>query len=124
MQTFTIKDRFKIPAFDDAKEMRTPVLHFSTDTCKNCGICVSVCPAGCIITANASKMDYINQTFKGKCAPPHVIRMQYGAMLCIGCFDCGAACPHGAISVEGNFDPGYFYKNLNQSPDMRFPKKY
>ncbi|HPC08298.1 MAG TPA: hypothetical protein PLF77_05260, partial [Smithella sp.] len=80
---------------------------------------------GCIVTDKISKKDLMQDMKKAvKSGVPRVDVLKTGATLCIACFDCGAACPHGAISIKRNFDPKYFYKRLTQLSDMRLPRKY
>ena len=55
---------------------------------------------------------------------PRVDAVKTGATLYMACFDCGAACSHGAISIKSNFDPKYYYKRLTQTSDMALSKKY
>jgi formate hydrogenlyase subunit 6/NADH:ubiquinone oxidoreductase subunit I len=60
----------------------------------------------------------------GKYGVPQLAKTRRGATLCIACFDCGAACPHGAITIDTNFNPTRFFKRLTQTSDMKYPKQY
>jgi len=59
-----------------------------------------------------------------KSGVPYVDKMKSGVTLCMACYDCGAACPHNAISIKKNINPKYFYKRLTQASEMTYPKKY
>ncbi len=125
MEKLSLKDRFIIPTYDDPEQMSTADLIFDAEKCKECGICVSVCPGGCVLTDKVSKMDFMREVVKaGKCGRPYLDSVRPGVTLCVACYDCGAACPHGAISIRKHFNPGYFYKRLTQTSDMRYPKRY
>ena len=122
---FSLFDRIRVPAYDSLKHMRNGDLDFDRDKCRECGICVQLCPGGCLLTDTTSKMDIATGRAKGgKYGVPRVDRMKSGATLCIACFDCGAGCPHGAISMKSNFNPGLRFKRLTQTNDTRFPKRY
>jgi ferredoxin len=122
---FSMSDRLRVPAYDNEKEMQTGDLIFDPEKCKECGICVQVCPAGSLLTDTTTKIDLISgKATGGKYGIPHVIRLKKGATLCVACYCCGAACPHGAISIKRNFNPGYRFKRLTQTSDMLYPKRY
>ena len=125
MKNFSLIDRFRIPTFDNPKHVKTADLFFNPTKCKQCGICVKVCPGGCLVTESIEKKDILKDMKKAvKSGVPRVMSLKTGATLCIACFDCGVACPHGAITIKRNFDPKYFYKRLTQTSDMVYPKKY
>jgi ferredoxin len=125
MRIFSLIDRLRIPTYDNPKHIQMGDLFFNPTKCKQCGICIKVCPGGCIVTDTATKKDVMQDMKKGvKAGVPHVDVLKTGVTLCIACFDCGAACPHGAISIKRHMDPKYFYKRLTQTSDMAYPKKY
>ena len=64
---------------------------FSSDLCKGCGLCVSVCPKKIIAidTSSLNKKGY---------HPAHVIDMS----ACLGCAMCATMCPDVIITVEKN----------------------
>jgi len=125
-ENYTIFDRCRIPDYDIPGDMKSGGnLIFDPNKCKECGICVMVCPAGGIKTDRANKMDLLAGRIKGgRYGLPRVDRVTRGGTLCVACFDCGAACPHGAISIESNFNPKYFYKRITQTGDLTYPKHY
>jgi ferredoxin len=125
MKKFSLMDRLRIPTYDNIKHMQTGDLIFDAMKCRQCGICIRVCPGGCLVTDSVTKIDIINDKKNGvKSGVPRVDSLKSGVTLCIACYDCGAACPYNAISIKKNFDPKYFYKRLNQAPEMRYPKNY
>ena len=122
---YSISDRFKIPAYDNSKEMQTGDLIFDPEKCKGGGTCVQICPAGGLLTDTTTKIDLTSgKATGGKYGIPRVVTLKKGATMCLACYDCGAACPHGAISIKRNFNPGYHFKRLTQTSDMRYPKRY
>mgnify|MGYP002860615815 CR=1 FL=1 len=62
---------------------------FATDTCKGCGLCVSVCSQG-IVALDTSKINA-----KGY-HPAWVENMDE----CVGCAMCATMCPDCVITVE------------------------
>ena len=125
MEKFRLIDRLRIPTYDNIKHMQGGDLIFDEMKCRQCGICVKICPGGCLLTDSVTKIDLISDMKKGgKSGVPRVASLKTGATLCIACFCCGAACPHKAISIKKNFNPGYFYKRLTQEPVMKYPKNY
>ncbi len=62
---------------------------FQTDTCKGCGLCVSVCPKKIIVLSE-------NILNKKGYAPAVVIDQTQ----CIGCAFCATMCPDCVITVE------------------------
>lgn len=122
---YALSDRFRIPAYDNPKEMQTGDLIFDPEKCNQCGTCVLLCPGGCLLTDTTTKIDLQSgKATGGKYGLPRVVTVKKGATLCIACYDCGAACPQGAISIKRNFNPGYYYKRLTQTSDMLYPKRY
>jgi ferredoxin len=118
-------DRIRIPDYDTTKQMQAGDLIFDPEKCKECGVCLQLCPGGCLETASTTKNDILSGKAKGgKYGLPRVVTTRRGGTMCIACFDCGAACPHGAISIKSNFNPGYHFKRLTQTNDMRYPKRY
>ncbi|MDY6824382.1 MAG: 4Fe-4S binding protein [Thermodesulfobacteriota bacterium] len=122
---FTFSDWLKIPDYDTPEGIQPGQLIFDPDKCKQCGICVGICPGGCIRTDTTTKIDIMTGRAKGgKYGLPHLETTLRGTTLCIACYDCGAACPHDAITIKTNFNPKFFLKRLTQTSDMRFPKPY
>jgi ferredoxin len=122
---YTLSDRLKIPAYDNSREMQTGDLNFDPEKCTECGTCVLLCPAGSLLTDTTTKIDLQSgKAAGGKYGIPRVIKLKKGATLCIACYDCGAACPQGAISIKKNFNPGMHFKRLTQTSDMLYPKRY
>lgn len=125
MKKFSLIDRLRIPTYDNPKHMKTADLFFNAAKCTQCGICIKICPGGCLETEKVTKKEVWQDMKRGvKAGVPRVAKLKTGVTLCIACFDCGAACPQGAISIKRNFDPKYFFKRLTQSSDMVYPKKY
>ena len=125
MERFRLIDRLRIPTYDNIKHVQGGELIFDELKCRQCGVCIKICPGGCLETYSATRMSLISGKDKReKSGIPHLTASKSGVTLCIACFCCGAACPHKAISIKKNFNPGYFYKRLTQVPEMRYPKNY
>ena len=125
MKKLSLMDRLRIPTYDNINHMQAGDLIFDEMKCRQCGICVKICPSGSLVTNSVTKMEILNGRKKGgKSGIPHVETLKSGITLCIACYDCGAACPHNAISIKKNFNPGYFFKRLTQVSEMRYPKSY
>lgn len=122
---YSLFDRFRIPDYDIAKQMQTGDLVFDREKCRECGVCIRLCPGGCILTDTTGKPDLLSGRARGgKYGLPRVAATSRGATLCVACFDCGAGCPHGAISIRQSFNPGYHFKRLTQTSSLRYPKRY
>lgn len=125
MKKLNLIDRWRIPTYDNPRHMKTADLFFNPKQCEQCGLCIKVCPGGCLVTDQVTKKEVWKDIKRGiKAGVPRVMTLKTGTTLCIACFDCGVVCPHGAISIKRNFDPKYFYKRLTQTEEMRYPKKY
>src|SRR4030042_5028176 len=112
-EKFSFFDRIRIPDYDTPKGMKSGNLNFDLEKCKECGICVTLCPGGCLYTDTTTKIDMITGKAKGgKYGLPKVATTKRGATLCIACYDCGAACPHDAISIKSNFNPKRYFKRI------------
>ncbi len=125
MKKFSLIDRYVFPDYDDPRQMQTAVLVFDGEKCKECGICILLCPGGGILSDRVTKMKMMQgERSGGKCGMPYMDNVRPGLTCCIACFDCGTACPSGAISIKNNFNPGYYFKRLTQTSDMRYPRRY
>jgi ferredoxin len=124
-EKYTLLDRLIIPDYDTPRGVHSGNLAFDKDKCKECGICITLCPGGCLLTDKATKVELLSGAVKGgKYGVPHVDKARRGATLCIACYDCGAACPHDAISIASNFNPKRYFKRITQTDDMHYPVKY
>lgn len=106
----------KIPDYNSENDMTTGILSFDDRRCKRCGICTFICPGRSII----------RDTSPGgwKNGLPRLISIAKGITDCIACGCCVAACPEGAIRIERQFNPGYFFHRLSQTDHMTYPKSY
>lgn len=122
---YSLFDRMRIPDYDTPRGINSGDLIFDGDKCRECGICISICPGGCLITDTVTKMDILSgKASGGKYGIPRVTKTKRGATLCVACFDCGAVCPHGAISIRTHLDPNFYYKRLTQTDTMTMPRQY
>ncbi len=72
----------------ERKTMAKIVVTIDRETCKGCGLCVSVCPRQIL----AIDRECVN----GKGYYPAAV----GAGECIGCISCARMCPEAAIRIE------------------------
>jgi 2-oxoglutarate ferredoxin oxidoreductase subunit delta len=63
--------------------------HIATDSCKGCGLCVSVCPAA-VLAIDGSRVNIKGYSPVYKQFPEK----------CIGCTSCALICPDVVISIE------------------------
>jgi len=125
VERFSFKDRFTLPDYDDPDHMKTGNLIFDPEKCQECGQCIYLCPGGGILSDRVTKMELMRgERPAGKCGVPYMDIVSPGVTCCIACFDCGTVCPTGAIGIKNNFNPGYYYKRLTQTSDMRYPRRY
>lgn len=106
----------RIPDYNSAEEMTTALLSFDEQKCKKCGICTFICPARSI------RRDTGPAAWRA--GLPRLLTTAPGVTECIACGCCTVACPENAISIERSFNPGFFYRRLTQTTDLRYPKCY
>jgi 2-oxoglutarate ferredoxin oxidoreductase subunit delta len=68
---------------------RQGIPHIAVDSCKGCGLCVSVCPEGVLI------IDESSLNIKGY-NPAAVVSVEN----CIGCLSCALICPDVSFTIE------------------------
>jgi len=122
---YSCLDRLRLPAYDSATELKSGALAVDAERCSGCGICVWVCPGGCLVSDGANKIELMRGAVRGgRYGQPRLARMPSGATQCIACGDCGAACPREALRVTVHFDPGHRFKRLTQTDELTYPRRY
>ncbi|MBC2716756.1 MAG: AMP-binding protein [Desulfobacteraceae bacterium] len=96
--------------------MSTGFLDFDDEKCKRCGICSFICPARSI------KSDTGPSAWRN--GLPRLMPIAPGISECIACGCCLVPCPENAISITRPFRPGFFFKRLTQTKDLKYPKRY
>ncbi len=116
MEHIQFKRWTRIPDYNNPAEMTTGLLSFDDEACKRCGICCFICPARSI-TRETGPDAWRNGL-------PRLSSVLPGITNCVACGCCAAACPENAIHITRQFNPGYFYKRLTQTPTLTYPKCY
>jgi len=93
MGYITLKEKWRIPRYDDPNETQMGEIQFAAQKCSGCGMCVKVCPADAIV-------------LKGDQAGVD------GTIDCMACGDCVAICKEDAITLTRNYRYSGFYKTI------------
>jgi len=115
MAYLSLVEKIRIPDYFSRKHTTTGKVLFDESLCSGCGICASICPA------RAIKITEIENI---KTAEMRRIFKDDEIMACLACGDCVAACPKDAIKIYSGYSNRYFFKNISQTGDFAWPKKY
>jgi ferredoxin len=125
MKYFTLYEKYKIPTYDNSDQIQSAEIDFDYTKCNQCGLCMTACAWGAIVTDLCNRADIITGKFKGKTGLPRVKKTANDKVkICMGCLTCMAACPNGVISIKKSFRPGYRLTKICQAPEMTYPKHY
>ncbi len=97
MGTFGFFDRFRIPTYDDPRQVAFGVVEIDTAKCNGCALCAGACAADAIVIADKKA--------RAKTGPENA---------CAFCGDCVAICQAGAISMKSPYRFTKFYKTINR----------
>jgi ferredoxin len=103
------RDRFKIPIYDDERQVTWASVDIDDSKCDGCGMCAKICPSAALRIVG-----------KGK---DKKARMVEGYHNCIGCNDCYAICDKDAIITSIPMKYTCFYKTLDHG-DIAPPRAY
>ena len=98
MSLLSLKERLKIPAYDNPDHCMMAKVTIDYERCNGCGMCVAACVAAAL-----------EMQGKGKERRP---RMAEGNPPCVACNDCMAICEQGAILATKIHDFRYKYKRV------------
>jgi len=98
MSLLSLKERLKIPAYDNPDHCMMAKVTIDYERCNGCGMCVAACVAAAL-----------EMQGKGKERRP---RMAEGNPPCVACNDCMAICEQGAILATKIHDFLYKYKRV------------
>lgn len=93
MANLTFSEKRRIPIYDDPAQVEFGIVEFDYKKCKNCGICVKICPA--------STLEMVDDK------PRMTQKLE-----CMMCSDCVAICPEQAITAVRNYRYTGRYKTL------------
>ena len=93
MGFMTLKEKWRIPRYDDPNETQMGDITFDREKCSGCGLCARACPADVIIVNKAQART--RET-----------------MECMACGDCVAICNEDAIRLTRNYRYSGFYKTI------------
>lgn len=110
MAYLTLKEKLKIPTYNNPAYARSGRVAIDAEKCNGCGSCADICPGKCLYVAGI-----------GKDRKVHLMEEEFPA--CMSCNDCAAMCERGAITVSQTYDFGYFYKTLHRG-ELAPPRKF
>jgi len=93
MSYMTLREKWRIPRYDDPNETQMGDIAFDTERCTGCGLCAKACPANAIVLQDA----------KARAAD----RIE-----CMACGDCVAICKESAVTLTRNYRYSGFYKTI------------
>jgi ferredoxin len=125
MDILSLLEKYRIPTYDNAEHMKGAQIVFDYSKCNQCGLCITACAGGAIITDLCNRADIMSGKFKGRTGLPYIKKALNGQVtLCVGCMTCSAACPNRAITIESSYQPGLRLKKICQASEMTLPKRY
>lgn len=95
MGYMTLKERFRVPNYNDPNEVSLGEVDFDYEKCTKCGMCVKICPG------DALAMDDNKPVMK-----------KFPDNQCIFCGCCSAICPVDAIIMKKPFKSISMYKTI------------
>lgn len=105
MAKFSFKDRFFLPKYNDADEIRPGEVCIDISKCTGCTFCVQVCPAKALLIEN--KKSVLRKT----------------GNMCVFCGDCVVICPEQAICLKTPFEYQKYYKTIHTG-DPSLPRLF
>jgi formate hydrogenlyase subunit 6/NADH:ubiquinone oxidoreductase subunit I len=115
MQHLSLRRRWKLPHYFDAREIQTGKVEFDPVTCTACGRCARSCPVGSIIVPKASERTN---------NPAHVLEARPDLFLCFACANCFTVCPENAVTVSRRYTAHFYFNRLFRTSEMTPPRKY
>ncbi len=94
MSYLSLKEFFKIPAYDDPAELTLGEVAFDMEKCSRCGMCAKVCPGAAI-------------AFDGRPSMKPFPENQ-----CMFCGCCAAVCPKDAVIMKQPLIARFYYKPI------------
>ena len=98
MSLLSLRERLRIPAYENPDHCRMAKVSIDDEKCNGCGMCVAVCVAAALEMQGTGK--------------ERKARMAAGDPPCVACNDCMAICEQGAIAATRIHDFRYRYKRV------------
>ena len=93
MGYITLRERLRIPRYDDPNETQMGDITIDDEKCNGCGLCVKACPADAIVLKDAKAQTK-------------------GTIECMACADCVPICKEGAITLSRSYRYSGFCKTI------------
>ncbi len=93
MGYMTLRERLRIPRYDDPNETLMGDIAIDTEKCSGCGLCVKACPADAIVLKDDKAQTR-------------------GTIECMACADCVAICKEEAIALTRNYRYSGYCKSI------------
>jgi len=76
MKYFTLYEKYMIPTYDNPDHIQSAEIVFDHTKCNQCGLCITACAWGAIVTDSCNRADILTGKFKGKTGLPRVKKRQ------------------------------------------------
>jgi len=110
MSYIRLRDRLRIPTYDNVKYVTTGTVTFDHEKCNGCGMCVKICPGRALL-------------LKGEGKGKKAYMLDDEITPCLSCNCCAAICSKDAVLSRVYFDFNYYYKVIHRG-EFNAPRKF
>ncbi len=110
MSFISLKDRLRIPTFDNVNHAKTGKVKVDHMKCNGCKQCVEICPANAIVVRG-----------EGKKKKAYMVEEEITP--CVSCNCCAAICSQNAVTAIHGYDFAFFYKQIDRG-EFTLPRKF